>query len=64
MPRTTRTRDVLGDLDLDLVLVDDLGDLADEPAGGDDRVAAADIGDHLAVLALLLLLRAQDAGNT
>jgi hypothetical protein len=31
----------LGDLDGDLVLVADLGDLADQAAGGDDRVAAA-----------------------
>ena len=50
----------VGDLDLDLVVVDHLGDLADQPAGGDDGVAAAHVLDHLLVLLHPLLLRPQD----
>src|ERR1700722_1026709 len=50
----------VGDLDLDLVVVHDLGDLADEPAIGHHAVAAAQRLDHLPVLLQPLLLRAQD----
>src|SRR5436190_19718708 len=51
---------VVGNLHLDLVVVAHLGDLADDAAGGDDGVAAAQVGDHLAVLLHLLLLRPQE----
>ena len=36
----------VGDLDLDLVIVDHLGDLADQPAGGNDGIAAAQVLDQ------------------
>ena len=54
----------VGDLDLDLVVVDHLGDLADEAAIGDDRIAAAQRFDHRLMLLDLLLLRPQAPGNT
>src|SRR3954451_4206257 len=38
--------DSVGDLELDLIVVDDLGDLADQTALGHDRVAAADVLDE------------------
>src|ERR1700684_1318742 len=50
----------VGDLDLDLVVVHHLGDLADETAIGDHAVAAAQRLDHLLVLLQPPLLRPQD----
>src|SRR5712692_4959117 len=52
----------LGDLDLDLgrVVVDLLGDLADQAAGGHDRVAPAHVLEHFLMLLLPLLLWAQN----
>src|SRR5512132_3150628 len=46
----------LGDLDLNLVLVDDLGDRPDDAAAGGDAIAAAKRGEHFLVLLHLLLL--------
>ena len=51
---------VVRDLDFDLVVVDHLGDLADEPAIGDDGVAAPYVLDHFLMRLHALLLRAQD----
>src|SRR5262249_13901909 len=48
------------DFHLDLVVVDDLGDLAHQPAGGNDSIAAAQVLDQLLVLLGPLLLRPQD----
>ena len=48
---------VIGQLDLNLVVVDHLGDLADHAAGGDDDIAAAHRVDHRLVFLLALLLR-------
>src|SRR5579863_547305 len=50
----------VGDFDLDLVVVHDLGDLADETAIGNHGIAAAQRLDHLLMLLHLALLRAQD----
>src|SRR5271154_3253760 len=49
----------VGDLDLDLVVVDHLGDLADETAVGHHGIAAAQRLDHGLVLLGPLLLRTQ-----
>src|SRR5690606_10682320 len=49
----------LGDLELDVLLVD-LDDLADQPAGGDHLVVLLDRGDLLAVGLLLAHLRTDD----
>src|SRR5271169_3805123 len=49
----------VGDLDLDLVIVDHLGDLADEPAIGHHAVSAAQRLDHVPMLLRPLLLRPQ-----
>src|SRR5579862_8668050 len=46
--------------DLDLVFVDDFGHLADEPAVGDDGIAAPHVLDHVLMRLGLLLLRAQN----
>src|SRR5262245_3573922 len=48
------------DLHLDLIVVDHLGHLADQPAGSNDRVAAAQVLDQLLVVLRALLLRPQD----
>src|SRR5580698_5740761 len=50
----------VGDLDLDLVVVHHLGDLADEAAIGHHAVAAAQRLDHLLMPLHPLLLRAQN----
>src|SRR3954470_6266954 len=50
----------VGDLDLNLGIVRHLGDAADNPAGGHDRVAAPDALDQVLVLAGLALLRPDD----
>ena len=60
VPRDTLTLTPCGDLDLDSSPSLDLGDLADDAAAGDDRVAARDCDQHLAVLLHLLLLRPND----
>ena len=44
------------DLDLKLGVRDDLGDLADNAAGGDDLIAAAELAQQLAMLLRLPLL--------
>ena len=51
---------VLGDLDLQFVVVDNLGNLADNAAAGDDRVVAPDRGKHRLTRLHLLALRAND----
>src|SRR3972149_1788556 len=51
---------VVRNLDFDLVVVDYLGDLADEPAIGDDGVATPHVLDHLLMRLPPLLLRTQD----
>src|SRR4051812_14755864 len=52
--------DAVGDLELDLVVVDDLGHFADQAALGDDGVAATDVLDQVGMLFDLLLLRSQN----
>ena len=51
---------VVGDLDQHLAVVLDLGDLADQAAGGDHGVAALDRGNHRLVRLHPLLLRPDD----
>ena len=51
------------DLELDFVIVDRLGDLADQTAGGDDNVAAPRRLHHFALLFRAPLLRAATARN-
>src|SRR5262249_14431477 len=46
--------------DLDLIVVDHLGDLADESTGGNDGIAAAQVFDQFLVFLRALLLRPQD----
>src|SRR5919197_3322249 len=48
---------VLGDFDLNLILVFDFRHLANDAAGGDDRIAAPDVAYHLPMLLGTLLLR-------
>src|SRR5215510_13729198 len=48
------------DLDLDLVVVDDLGHLADQPTGGNDGIAAAQVLDQFLMFLGPLLLRPKD----
>ena len=48
--RSARHLGAAAEIDLELVVVDHLGDLADQPAAGDDGVAAADRRQHLAAL--------------
>src|ERR1700687_3324263 len=48
---------IIGDLDHELAIVLDLGHLADQTAGGDDRVAAPDGLHHLLMDLDALLLR-------
>src|SRR5258705_5804197 len=48
--------DPVGNLELDLVVVDYLGDFADQPARGDNGVAAADVLYEFGVVLHLLLL--------
>src|ERR1700676_535421 len=48
---------IIGDLDHELAIVLDLGHLADQPAGGDNRIAAPDRFDHLRMGLNALLLR-------
>src|ERR1700730_18001400 len=48
---------IVGDLDHELAIVLDLGHFADQPAGGDDRIAAADGFHHLLMGLKALLLR-------
>src|SRR5438067_12959501 len=48
---------IIGDLDHDLAIVLDLGHPANQPAGGDDRVAALDGFHHLLMDLDTLLLR-------
>src|SRR6476620_7059195 len=50
----------VGDLHFDLVVVDDLGDLADKPTVGHNGIAAPQRFDHGLMLLHPLLLRAQD----
>src|ERR1700730_16307622 len=50
----------VGYLDLDLIVVDDLRDLTDQPAIGHHGIAAAKRLDHRLVLLHALLLRTQD----
>src|SRR5687767_13780982 len=51
---------LVGKLHLDLLVVDHLGDLADQPAGGDHGIAAAHVPDQLLMLLGAFLLRPQD----
>src|SRR5919108_1827888 len=50
---------VLGDFDLNLILVLDLRDLANDAARGDHRIAAPDVAHHLSMLLGTLLLGAE-----
>ena len=60
MERTTRTFIPSASSTCDLAVVDDLGDLADQAAGGHDRVATAQVGNHFLMLLHPLALRPDD----